>query len=166
MTIEEIYESIDKIVLKHLMLNDDAMKLTQSWGYNGFKRLHRMNTKKLLCSHSELSNCMFDRYRKVLNVRVNFEDYVPTSLKSHLDKWIDVLNEDLQKLGELNYEHIKLVGYSNCVAECVMKCFIHDQEKANRWYERFSNSNWNSIEMHLVDDRLHEKMKKEEEKYE
>ena len=45
MTIEEIYKKADNIIITHLMVNDDAMKITQSIGYNGFKRFHRYMAK-------------------------------------------------------------------------------------------------------------------------
>lgn len=162
-TIEDIYKSIDKIVLKHLMINDEAMKICQSLGYNGFKRLHRVNSKKLLDEHIKLENDMFDKYRKLLNVVPDVVTYNPVNLKMHINEWKKILDEDIDVLGQLNFNHIQLIGLSNDVIECLIKIFIHDYKKVCRYYQRFSESNWNSIDMHLVDDKLHKKYKDYEE---
>jgi hypothetical protein len=163
MEIEQIYKNVDNIILTALMINDDAMKYTQSWGYNGFKRLHRCETKYLLCKHQELENSYFDKYRKMLNASVGNPNYNPISLKDHLEKWRDLLNRNIQELGELNQEHFDVIGITNCVIEDLIYCFMKKYEKVSRWIARFNESSWNSIEIHLLDDKLHEKMKKKEE---
>lgn len=163
MTIEEIYKSADNIILTHLMINDEAMKYTQSMGYNGFKRMHRCLVKKLLKKHLMLSTCYFDRYNKILDVRVDKPSYSPMSLKGHFEKWKELLERHIQELGELNQEHFDLVGCSNEIIECVMHKFVRKLEKVNRWILRFNESNWNPIELHNVDDYIHKKYKKKEE---
>lgn len=161
--IESIYKELDTIIIKHLMLNDNSMKICQSWGYNGFKRLHRVNSKKMLCEHLKLENCMFDKYRKVLKIENVSTEYSPTSFKYHLNQLKELFYNDIIKVGKLNYEHIKLVGISNSVAESVLEYLNHDYEKFCRWYQRFDENSWNYVDIHLVDDRLHEKIKKIEE---
>lgn len=157
--IESLYKEIDSIILKHLMLNDNAMKLCQSWGYNGFKRLHRVNAKKMLCKHLELENCMFDKYRIVLKTEVKDTDFSASNIKYHLNQLRDLFYNDIKQLGQLNFKHIELIGVSNSIVEDVIKCFNHDYEKMCRWFKRFDESSWSSIDIHLVDDKLHEKMK-------
>jgi hypothetical protein len=163
MEIEQIYKNVDNIILTHLMINDDAMKITQSLGYNGFKRLHRYETKYLLCKHQELENSYFDKYQKVLNANVSNPIYNPISLKDHLEKWRDLLTRHIQELGELNQEHFDVIGITNCIIEDTICCFMKKLEKVNRWIMRFNESDWNSVEIHYVDDCLHKKMKKKEE---
>lgn len=163
MEIEQIYKGIDEIILKHIMLNDKAMQLVQSWGYNGFKRFHRINSKKLFCEHQKIENAMFDKYRKVLEIDVDFIKYSPMDLRTHLEKWKNVLFDDIERLGRLNYKHIEAVGISNNVLECVLNIFLHDYEKVCRYIERFNESNWNSIDCHNVDDYIHKKYKEVEE---
>lgn len=163
MTVEEIYKSTDKIILKHLMINDNAMKIMQSLGYNGFKRLHRCNTRELLKYHIKLENNLFDKYRQILDVSPESIKYDPINMKNHLDKWKQTLNEDIKTLGNLNYEHIQTIGISNDIIEDTLKEFLHDYEKVCRYYMRFNESNWNPIDIHVVDDKLHEKIKKYEE---
>lgn len=164
MTVEEIYKSIDKILLKNIMLNDDAMKIMQSLGYNGFKRMHRCNIRELLECHIKLENYMFDKYRHILEVTPEINKYDPVNMKNHLDKWKQSLEEDIKSLGDLNYKHIEVIGISNCIVEDVLKELLHDYEKVCRYYARFNESNWNPIDIHFVDDNLHEKIKKYEEK--
>lgn len=162
MELEQIFKNIDSIILNHLMINDDAMKITQSLGYNGFKRLHRYNAKKLLCYHQKLDNYYFDRYRKILNPTIDVSSYNPTNLQSHLEKWKLSLEMSIQELGELNQEHFDLIGITNCIVDDLIKDFCKYLEKVNRWIMRFNESNWNSIDCHYIDDYLHKKMKEKE----
>ena len=164
MDIESIYKSLDEMALKHLMLNDEAMVRTQSMGYNGLKRLHRVNSKKFHCDHIKLENDMFERYRKVLNVTPQSLAYSPTNIRTHLMKWKEVLEADIKELGSLNDNHIKIVGFSNKAADSMIDKFLHDYEKVSRWVARFNESNWNVMDIHMVDDRLHDKMKEIESK--
>lgn len=163
MEIDQVYKNIDNILLTHIMINDKAMKFTQSIGYNGFKRMHRCLSKELMCLHQKLVTCYFDKYRKVLDTNVDTPLYNPVDLKSHLEKWKNILSISIQELGELNQEHFDLVGITNDVVEDTLKCFMCKLEKINRWITRFDESMWNSIDCHLVDDYLHKKMKKKEE---
>ena len=163
MEIEQLYKNVDNIILTHLMINDKAMKHCQALGYNGFKRLHRCETKYLLCLHQKLENCYFNRYQKVLNAEVENPIYNPIDFKEHLEKWKELLLKDIQELGELNQEHFDTVGMTNSIIEDLICCFIKKLEKVNRWITRFNESMWNSIDCHSVDDYLHKKIKKKEE---
>ena len=163
MEIEQIYKNVDTIILTHLMINDTAMAYTQSFGYNGFKRLHRHLTKELLCKHLKLENCYFDKYQKILDAPVDTPNYKPMNLKNHLERWKELLERHIQELGELNQEHFDLIGTTNSIIEDIIHCFLKKYEKVNRWIIRFNESNWSSIDCHYVDDCLHKKMKKKEE---
>jgi len=163
MEIEQIYKNVDTIILSHLMVSDSAMQYTQALGYNGFKRMHKCLTKELLCKHIELETCYFDIYQKVLNAPVDTPTYNPTTLKSHLEKWKELLARHIQELGELNQEHFDVVGVTNHIIEDLIHCFIKKLEKVNRYIKRFNESDWNSMDCHMVDDCLHKKYKKMEE---
>lgn len=163
MELEQIFKNIDNIIVNHIMINDKAMKITQSLGYNGFKRLHRYNEKCLLHLHQKLENCYFDKYRKILDANIDTPIYNPIDLKAHLEKWKLLLELNIQELGELNQEHFDLIGVTNSIVEELICKFNHDYEKVCRWITRFNESNWNSIDCHLVDDCLHNKIKKKEE---
>lgn len=163
MEIEQIYKNVDNLIMTHLAIHDNAMKICQSLGYNGFKRLHRCKVKYLLCKHIELENCYFDKYQKVLTTNAMTITYTFTNLKEHLEKWKDLLHRAIQELGELNQEHFDIVGMTNCIIDDLICCFVKKYEKVCRYIARFNESNWNSMELHLVDDCLHEKMKKKEE---
>lgn len=163
MEIEQIYKNVDNLILTHLMINDKAMKYTQSLGYNGFKRMHRFLSKELMCLHQKLVTCFYDKYQKVLNVNVDNVIYEPLDLKSHLEKWKTLLENGIQELGELNQEHFDIIGVTNDIIEDLICKFMHYLEKINRWIKRFNESMWNSVDCHIVDDYLHKKMKKKEE---
>ena len=165
MTIEEIYKRADNLIITHLMVNDDAMKICQSIGYNGFKRLHRCLAKELMCKHQWLNCTYFDRFRKTFETDISIPSYKPVSFKDHLEKWKTLLENGIQELGELNQEYFDLIGFNNEVLECVASIFAKKLEKVNRWITRFNESSWNSIDIHLVDDELHKKMKEKEGDY-
>ncbi|MEG1506720.1 MAG: hypothetical protein RR478_04395 [Bacilli bacterium] len=159
MDISTIYQEVDKIILKNLMINDDAMKICQSIGLNGFKRLHRCNIKNLLCKHLKLENNMYDKYRKVLETDILGSKYKIASIKEHLYTWKNSLSEDVKKLGELNKEHFNCVGVENCVIKETIEDMLHDYEKTCRWYCRFEETQWNLHDIHYLDDNLHQKYK-------
>ena len=165
MTIEEIYKRADNLIITHLMINDDAMKITQSIGYNGFKRFHRHLAKELMCKHQWLNCDYYDRFRKTFETNISIPTYKPISFKDHLEKWKKLLEDGIQELGELNQEYFDVVGTTNKIFECVIDCFVHKLEKVNRWIIRFNDSNWDAGFIHLVDDKLHEKMKEKEGDY-
>jgi hypothetical protein len=102
---------------------------------------------------------MYDKYQEVLESSSEIISYDPTSLKTHLSKWKEVLKEDIDSLGKLNYEYIQVVGISNGIIKCVLEVFLHDYEKACRWYKRFNESNFDITDMHIVDDYIHKKYK-------
>lgn len=162
MDLEQIYKGIDNIIVNHIMLNDKAMQITQSLGFNGFKRFHRYNETCLLEMHQCLENWYFDRYQKVLNVDVSIIQYNPIDLKAHLSKWKILLETDMQTLGELNQEHFDLVGISNCIIDKLIYKFSKHYEKICRYLKRFEASNWDSLDCHIVDDYLHKKIKEKE----
>ena len=163
MTIEEIYKRADNLIITHLMVNDDAMKITQSIGYNGFKRMHRYMAKELMCKHQYLNCIYFDRFRKTFETDISIPTYKPVSFKDHLEKWKALLESGIQELGELNQEHFDLIGVTSEPIECVMNLFVKKLEKVNRWIMRFNESNWNSMDLHCVDDYIHKKYKEMEE---
>lgn len=160
MDINTIYQEIDKVILKNLMLNDDAMKLCQSMGFNGFKRMHKYNIKFLLCEHIKLENNMFDKYRKTLETDVTSYKYKANTIKEHLYQWKLSIESDVKRLGDLNKEHFAQIGIDNNIIKCVLELLMHDYEKSCRWYSRFEEIQWNMHDIHYIDDKLHEKIKK------
>lgn len=155
----ELFKKIDAILDEHLLLNKKAMISCQSLGFNGFKRLHRMNTKRFLCWQLKSANMLFDRYR------VPLHEYSSMDLKEHLATWDKKLEEDIKILGQLNKEYLEKSGVENCVIKDALNLLVKNHEKTGRWYKRFEETDWLSHDMHVVDDRLHDKFKKEEEHY-
>lgn len=52
----------------------------------------------------------------------------------------------------------------NCgVVDCAMKKMGKDYEKVSRYIKRFTESDWLTLDMHIVDDKLHDKYKAKEE---
>lgn len=158
----EILESVDEIMLFHMMLNDKAMKCCHAWGFNGYKRMHRYNDRCFLEYHIRLSNEAFDKYRMTLETEHHDFEYKPADLMEHLHKWEMRLEEDIRKLGGLNNEYRAIAGKGNCVTEEAMYIMCRNYEKAGRYSKRFMETK-SMHDMHDLDDHIHEKYKAKEE---
>lgn len=165
MTNKEIFEAIDNIVLRELMTCDDMMKYAQSYGYNGFKRMFRVLSKEFYCWHIELENNYFDYFRDILNTKVEVNSISLVGIKTIIEMSRNMFKDDITRLGDLNKRYYELNGVECSVIKNIIDCLLHKFEKTSRWLERFNESNWNVIDIHLVDDRLHEKIKKYEEEH-
>lgn len=157
-----VLEAMDEIMLSNMLLNDKAMKYCHMWGFNGFKRLHRYNDRCFLEYHIQLNNEAYDKYRMVLDTKVVEFDYKPMDLVDHLQKWENMLKEDIHELGKLNNKYREMAGKGNCVAEDAMHLMARNYEKAGRYAKRFAETK-SMHDMHSLDDEIHVKMKAKEE---
>lgn len=160
-----LFNEIAKIFSDYSKINFKAMCKMHSMGFNGFKRWHRIRSKQFYKLTICLANELFDVFRK----EASFEDfqvtYNVTSMDMHLRTWDSFLEDSISKLGDLNKQFYNETGY-----ECKLICFAlermkYDHEKVGRYYKRFSESDWLNFDMHFVDDNIHEKMKRKEEKH-
>ena len=158
----KVLEAVDEILMHHLMLNDKAMKFCHAIGYNGFKRLHRWNTKNFLCWHIKLENMAYDKHRMTLETRVSDFDYRPGDIIGHLQKWDVRLCEDIKMLGMLNNEYRDMSGKDNHIIDAALCVMAKDYEKAGRWHRRFIETK-SAHDMHDLDDAIHAKYKAMEE---
>jgi len=158
----EIYNDIASVLCEHKHINENAMAICQSLGYNGFKRMHRCLSKDLYCLEIDLVNNYFDKYRDVFTIPHTDVNYAPKSLEQHLEWWDKKLLDGIQRLGEANKKHFDKLGVGNCVIKKALKCMLHDYEKCGRWYKRFVETGWLAHDMHVLDDRLHDKYKAKE----
>lgn len=163
MTSVQIFEEINKIALKHLMLNDDAMNQMQLFGYNGFKRMHRCKSKEFFCWHIGIENDSIDKYRTKIDDDIDNSKYLPTSFKDHLYSWDNILLDDIKKLAVFINKYRAITGITYGIAEDMMKCFVKSYEKTGRWIKRFEETQWGGHDCHIVDDKLHNKYKEIEE---
>lgn len=154
----QIFEAIDEIIMFHMMYNDKAMRYCQSIGFNGFKRLHRYNTRCFLDYHLKIENEAFDKYRMILDPKVSEFNYTAGDIVDHLHKWDMKLGEDIKKLGMLSNEYREMSGKDNCVIGEALGIMCHDYEKAGRWFRRFSETK-SMHDYHDLDDAIHVKMK-------
>jgi len=161
--IHDILMKIDKILLWHKCFNNKAMKVCQSSGYNGFKRLHRYNTRCFLNWHMCLENEAFDKFRFILETDYEDFDYTSRTLIDHLKNWDMKLGQDIEKLAMLNNEYRMLAGVGNKTAKKALRKMTKNHEKTGRWHKRFEETK-SAHDQHELDDWLHEKYKKKEEK--
>ena len=161
--VKRLYEDVHKIILTHCKLNNKAMCATQFLGYNGFKRWHRYRSKCFFELDTKLANNIFDRFR----IKADFKDYElnysPLTLEEHMRSWQKALLDGIQQLGIVGKNFYEQTGTKCEIIDCAMKKMSKDYEKVCRFLKRFSESDWLTLDMHIVDDKLHKKYKKKEE---
>lgn len=164
-SVTELYESANKILTTHCKLNRIAMSRLHVMGYNGFKRWHRYRSREFFEMKLCLANELYDKFR----ISPNFKDYEitysPINVEEHLKSWDKALLDGIQELGTLNKRYYELTGVNSCALEKTMCWLMRDYEKVGRLLKRFTESDWLTLDMHTVDDRLHEKYKEKEEKH-
>lgn len=162
-SVKAVFETVHKVLSVHCKLNRLAMCALQVMNYNGFKRWHRYRSRQLFDMDVLLSNELFDRFR----IKADFKDYEltynPSSLEEHLKSWEKALLDGIQTLGEQGKAFYELTGMKCGIVDRAMRKLSHDYEKTGRYIRRFSESDWLALDMHIVDDRLHDKFKKKEE---
>lgn len=111
----------------------------------------------------KLANDIFDRFR----IKADFKDYelnyFPSTLEEHLRSWQKALLDGIQELGTLGKLFYDQTGTGCEVIDCAMKKMSKDFEKVSRLLKRFTESDWLTLDMHIVDDKLHKKFKLKEE---
>lgn len=161
-SISEILTDIDKILCWHKSFNDMAMKVCHAAGFNGFKRLHRYNTRCFLDWHMCIENEAFDKFRFVLNTDYEEINYSTSTLVDHLKNWDMKLNQDIEKLAMLNNEYRMMAGVGNKTAKKALRKMTKNHEKTGRWYRRFEETK-SLHDQYDLDMKLHEQYKKKEE---
>ena len=162
-SVTNIYERINKVLSVHCKLNKLAMTATQSLGYNGFKRWHRCRSRKFFELKICLANELYDKFRIVANFKDYEVNYAPASIEEHLKSWESAILEAIEELGTINKDYFELTGISCGMVECAMCKMVRDYEKIGRLIKRFTESDWLTLDMHIVDDKLHKKYKCKEE---
>lgn len=164
-SITELYENINKILTIHCKLNKMAMNACHSLGYNGFKRWHRYRSRQFFELKICLANELFDKFRIKSNFKEYELNYSPNSIEEHLKSWDKTLLDAIQELGNLNKKYYEETGMNCKIIECSLRKMIKDYEKVGRYLKRFNESDWLTLDMHIVDDKIHEHYKCKEEKY-
>ena len=112
-----------------------------------------------------LSNELFDKFRIKSNFKEYELNYSPSSIEEHLKSWDKALLNAIQELGNLNKKYYEETGMNCEIIECSLRKMIKDYEKVGRYLKRFNESDWLTLDMHIVDDKIHEHYKCKEEKY-
>lgn len=164
-TVHSIYERLYKVLCVHTKLNMLAMTTLQSMGYNGFKRWHRCRSREFfemkLCVRTEL----YDKFRIVANFSDSDISYSPMNMEEHLKTWDEVILEAIQELGQICKDYYETAGVSCDIAKRAMQIMMKDYEKVGRYLKRFTESDWLTLDMHIIDDSLHSKYKEKEKEH-
>ena len=163
--IHSIYEKLYKVLCIHTKLNLLAMTSLQGLGYNGFKRWHRYRSREFFELKLLTRNELYDKFRIVADFKDAELSYSPLSMEEHLKAWDEVLLEGIQELGEVCKDYYEIAGVNCCIAKCAMEKLMRDYEKVGRYLKRFTESDWLTLDMHIVDDALHCKYKAKEEEH-
>lgn len=163
--LKTIYDRVSYIFEKHSQLNKEASACLQSMGFNGFKRLHRYNCKKFQCWQMKLANILFNIKREKLDLQAMTINYNPTSLKEHLNKWLEEIQYSLKELGELNKKHFETCGKTSEIIECAMELMLDDLGNIQRHIYQGEACDWLELWGFLLDEKIHCKYKKKEEEY-
>lgn len=162
-SVKALFESVHKVLLAHCKLNKKAMCAAHALGYNGFKRWHRYRSRCFFDLDVKLANELFDRFRIMADFKDYELNYSPSTLEEHLKAWQKAILEGVQELGALGKEYFSQTGTRCCVIDCAMEKMGKDYERVCRLLKRFTESDWLTIDMHIVDDKLHDKYKRKEE---
>jgi archaellum component FlaC len=162
-SITEIFNSIHDVISTYRKVSIKSMSIMQHLGYNGFKRWHRYRSKCLFEIELKLANKLYDNFRIVPNFKDLDVNYNPSNIEEHLRSWDKLLLDSVQELGKLNIEFTKQTGMSCELIEKSICMLSKDYEKVGRYLKRFNDSDWLTLDIHIVDEHLHEKFKKLEE---
>lgn len=163
--VKTIYTRLYKILCIHTKLNMLAMSSLQAMGYNGFKRWHRCRVRKFMELKLKLRCEMYDRFR----IKADFKDveltYDPSSMEEHLKSWEKAILDGVKEIGTISKDFYSSTGVQCEIASCMMDCMMKDYEKVTRYLKRFTESDWLTLDMHIVDDALHCKYKTKEKEH-
>ena len=163
--IKSLYESVCKVLTTHCKINKLAMRSLQAMGYNGFKRWHRYRSRQVFEMKLCLSNEIYDKFRIKADFKSYDITYDPKNMEEHLKSWDSVLLDGIQELGTLHKRYFELTGMDCKIINKAMCKLTRDYEKVGRLIMRFTESDWLTLDMHTVDDKLHCKYKEKEEKH-
>lgn len=163
--IKSLYESVCKVFTTHCKINEMAMRSLQAMGYNGFKRWHRYRSRQFFEMKLCLSNEIYDKFRIKADFKSYDITYDPKNMEEHLKSWDSVLLDGIQELGTLHKRYFELTGMDCKIINEAMCKLTRDYEKVGRLIMRFTESDWLTLDMHTVDDKLHCEYKEKEEKH-
>lgn len=160
-----LYSKTAKLLKDNEKMNEIAMAVLQSLGYNGFKRWHRCRSREFHEYSMRLSNELFDKFHMTMKPDETTLAYAPANMNAHLMSWKEMLLDSIEKLGTYSQEYFSLTGMQNDIMECAMHKLTRDYEKVCRYYDRFMEGDWLVHDMHIVDDCIHHRYKKKEDKH-
>lgn len=165
-TIKTLYENVEKICTTNCKLNQIAMSICQSIGYNGFKRWHRYRSKEFYKLKLKLNSDIYSKFKIISDFKDYTVNYKPNSLEEHLKAWKNSNLNSIQELGELQKTYFENTGTECKIIRKLINILSKDYDKICKYYTRFTESDWLTLDMHIVDDSIHEYYKCKEEKHE
>ena len=116
--------------------------------------------------YKSITGAVKEKQNVVFRIKGDFKSYDisydPQSMEEHLKSWDSVLLDGIQELGTLHKRFFELTGMDSKIINCAMCKLTRDYEKVGRLLKRFNESDWLTLDMHIVDDKLHEKYKEKE----
>jgi hypothetical protein len=164
-TIQQILKDIADVATKYANLHMQAMSWCQMWVFNGHKRYHRCKSKEFYNIVLKLKNKSYDYFGVDIRPENSTLSYEPSNILAHFQMWLTSLETDLKLIGNLNKEFFELTGFDAPHVDCMKKIFLKEIEKCKRKITRFKQIGSEAValhDLHMQDDRLHERMKEVE----
>lgn len=161
-TIQDVIGDIASICLHQIMYNTYASTEMHKANIQSLKRVHRYLSKKFHCIYFNLVNNSVNNYDFVPENKTEFVVYKAKSLKNHLLHRQDLLEGQIQTLGELSKEFFNLTGTTCETIKEMLKSMLRSLNKTRRTIQRFDFTDWMPHDIEVWDYHLHKKMKKVE----
>ena len=159
---EELYSHLANICLEEIMFSSDAYVCMINLNLHGYKRLHRMQSKKFYNLYLELQNDIVEMYHKILPTEQEFERYKVDNLKNHLYHWNKRNQINLKSVGEIIKNIFEKNGYIPCVAQKMQKIIYRNLIKNERAIQKFEDCDWSNEVIYIHDKYIHDKVKNDE----
>lgn len=152
------------LVCKLVKMNEAAACSCQKLCFNGFKRWHKCYIKNLEKIKAKIRDCVYEQYDIELYPEYPRVDYNPQGIIYHFTMFLDHIEKDIVELGEINKDYYNVSGFHSkysCRVHKILKEQVKKCRKMINRYKNFSSEATALHDLHMVDDRIHEKLKEE-----
>ena len=157
---QELYNQVLKLGCQLKHASDNAMVQTHAWGYNGFKRMHEVLCEYLDYWCRKLEKEMRDEHElSPALTHMPYAAYQVTDIKNHAHTWYQTIKDACTQISTLNTQMMQTTGKQSCIMKQFVNCLYKMKQIAWRFIKRGEHCQWMEHDIHVYDDRLHDKMK-------
>lgn len=152
---------MSKLAKEMARAEHEAMVACQGFNAQGYKRLHRLGSKKYHHINLLIDNYMLDNSMKLDNEPITSK-YVPSSFKNHMETYFSKMERFMERLNALNAQIVAKTGIPFCYGKDIFDCLYYHIHKYRRSMQIFNDVNWSAQVIYWWDKKLHDKLKKKE----